>query len=133
MNLVEQAEADLSFTLEDKDTGFGISVVLIDGSGTRYGEADELIVQSTDIGFRIDPQTGVLIVGRTVEINLRLSTLLTVTGGLLPGKITGSEWKAELTNTQTDNQLWTFVVREGAFVDRKLGIYKLTLDIVDTT
>jgi len=51
MNLVEQAEADLSFTLEDKTSGFGVSVVLIDLSGTRYGEDDELIVQSTDIGF----------------------------------------------------------------------------------
>ena len=128
MNIVEQAEADLSFTLEDENSGFGISVVLIDISGTRYGENDELIVQSTDIGFGIDPQTGVLMDGGTAEINLRLSTLLTVTSGVLPEK----GWKAEITNEKTDNQLYTFELRD-KFVDRKLGIFKMALTLVDTT
>ncbi len=128
MNIVEQAEADLSFTLEDENSGFGISVVLIDPSNNRYGENDELIVQSTDIGFGIDPQTGVLMDGGTAEINLRLSTLLTVTSGVLPEK----GWKAEITNVKTDNQLYTFELRD-KFADRKLGIFKMALTLVDTT
>ena len=128
MNLVEQAETDLGFTLEDKSTGFGISIVLIDLSNNRYGENDELIVQSTDIGFGIDPQTGVLMDGGTAEINLRLSTLLTVTSGVLPEK----GWKAEITNEKTDSQLYTFELRD-KFVDRKLGIFKMALTLVDTT
>ena len=128
MNLVEQAETDLSFTLEDKSTGFGIAIVLINPSGTRFGDNDELIVQSTDIGFGIDPQTGVLMDGGTAEINLRLSTLLTVTSGILPEK----GWKAEITNEKTDNQLYTFELRD-KFVDRKLGIFKMALTLVDTT
>ena len=128
MNLVEQAEKDLGFTLEDKSTGFGIAIVLIDKSGTRYGENDELIVQSTDIGFGIDPQTGVLMEGGTAEINLRLSTLLTVTSGVLPEK----GWKAEITNVKTDNQLFTFELRD-KFVDRKIGIFKMALTLVDTS
>ena len=128
MNLVEQAETDLGFTLEDKTSGFGISVVLIDPSNNRFGENDELIVQSTDIGFGIDPQTGVLIDGGTAEINLRLSTLLTVTSGILPEK----GWKVEVTNENTDNQLHTFELRD-KFVDRKLGIFKMALTLVDTT
>ena len=128
MNLVEQAETDLSFTLEDKDTGFGISIVLIDKSGTRYGESDELIVQSTDIGFGIDPQTGVLMDGGTAEINLRLSTLLTVTSGVFPEK----GWKVEINNVETENVNRTFELRD-KFVDRKLGIFKMALTLVDTT
>jgi hypothetical protein len=128
MNIVEQAEADLSFTLEDKTSGFGVAIVLINKSNVRYGEADELIIQSTDIGFRMDPQTGALIVNRTAEINLRLSTLLTVTTNVLPEK----GWKIEITNAQSDNIKWTYALRE-AIIDRKLGIFKMTLALVDTT
>lgn len=128
MNIVEQAEIDLSFTLEDESTGFGISVVLIDTSGTRYGDDGELIVQSTDIGFGIDPQTGVLMDGGTAEVNIRLSTLISVVGSALPEK----GWKAEITNTKTDNQLFTFELRN-KFVDRRVGIFKMALTLVDTT
>ena len=128
MNIIQQAEADLSFILEDKTNGFGIKVVLIALDNTEYGNNDELIVQSTDIGFRIDPQTGALIVGRTAEINFRLSTLISVVGSPLPSR----GWKAKLTNLNTDNQEWLYTLREGAMVDRKLGIFKLILDIVET-
>ncbi len=128
MNLVEQAEADLSFTLEDKDSGFGISVVLIDTSGTRYGDAGELIVQSTDIGFGIDPQTGVLMDGGTAEINLRLSTLISVVGSTLPGK----GWKVEINHEDTEDITRTYELRD-KFVDRKLGIFKMALTLVDTS
>ena len=128
MNIIEQAEADLSFILEDKTNGFGIKVVLIALDNTEYGNNDELIVQSTDIGFRIDPQTGALIVGRTAEINFRLSTLISVVGSPLPSR----GWKAKLTNVDTDNKEWLYTLREGAMVDRKLGIFKLILDIVET-
>ena len=128
MNIVEQAEADLSFTLEDKNSGFGISVILIDTSGTRYGDAGELTGQSTDIGFGIDPQTGVLMDGGTAEINLRLSTLISVVGTTLPEK----GWKAELNHTETENINRTYELRD-KFVDRKQGIFKMALTLVDTT
>lgn len=128
MNLVEQAEADLDFTLEDKDTGFGVAIVLIDTDGNRYGESDELIVQSTDIGFGIDPQTGILLEGGTAEINIRLSTLISVVGATLPGK----GWKVEINNEYTENVTRTFELRDKP-VDTKLGIFKMTLTLVDTT
>ena len=144
MNLVAQAEADLSFTLEDKDNGFGIKIVLIGPDNTRYGDDGELIAQTTDIGFRIDPQTGSLIVGRTAEINLRLSTIISVIGSL-PDKT----WKAELSESQPRDisdgrlrvisdgttrgleivKLWAF--REGALIDRQLGIYKIVLQVLE--
>ena len=128
MNLVKQAEADLSFTLEDKTSGFGIKIVLIALDGTRYGDNDELIGKTTDIGFRIDPQTGSLLVGRTAEVDLRLSTVLSVVGEI---PIRG--WKVELTNVNTDNVLWTFTLREGTADDRKMGIFKMVLNLVETT
>lgn len=128
MNIIEQAEADLSFIVEDKTNGFGIKVVLIAPNNTEYGNNDELIAQSTDIGFRIDPQTGALLVGRTAEINFRLSTLIAVIGSPLPSR----GWKAKLINTETDNQEWLFTLREGAMIDRKIGIFKLILDLVET-
>ena len=123
MNLVEQAEADLSFTLEDKTSGFGIKIVLIALDGTRYGDNDELIGKTTDIGFRIDPQTGTLIVGRTAEVDLRLSTVLDVVGEM---PIRG--WKVEMTSGE---QSWTFTLREGTADDRKMGIFKMVLSMVE--
>ena len=123
MNLVEQAEADLSFTLEDKTSGFGIKIVLIALDGTRYGDDDELIGKTTDIGFRIDPQTGTLIVGRTAEVDLRLSTVLDVVGEM---PIRG--WKVEMTSGE---QSWTFTLREGTADDRKMGLFKMVLNMVE--
>lgn len=123
MNLVEQAEADLSFTLEDKTSGFGIKIVLIALDGTRYGDDDELIGKTTDIGFRIDPQTGSLIVGRTAEVDLRLSTVLSVVGEM---PIRG--WKVEMTSGE---QSWTFTLREGTADDRKMGLFKMVLNMVE--
>ncbi len=123
MNLVRQAEEDLSFTLEDKTSGFGVKIVLIALDGTRYGDDDELIGKTTDIGFRIDPQTGSLIVGRTAEVDLRLSTVLSVVG-----EIPSRGWKVEMTSGE---QCWTFTLREGTADDRKIGLFKMVLNMVE--
>ncbi len=123
MNLVRQAEEDLSFTLEDKTSGFGVKIVLIALDGTRYGDNDELIGKTTDIGFRIDPQTGTLIVGRTAEVDLRLSTVLGCVG-----EIPSRGWKVEMTSGE---QSWTFTLREGTADDRKMGIFKMVLSMVE--
>ncbi len=123
MNLVTQAEADLSFTLEDKTSGFGVKIVLIALDGTRYGDNDELIGKTTDIGFRIDPQTGSLFVGRTAEVDLRLSRVLSVVG-----EIPSRGWKVEMTSGE---QSWTFTLREGTADDRKIGIFKMILNLVE--
>lgn len=126
MNIVEQAEKDLAFTLEDSTNGFGIEIVLIAPDNTEYGNNGELIGQTTDIGFSIDPQTGQLLIGRTAEINFRLSTILSVLGSL-PKR----GWKAKMTNQFTDNAETLFTLREGPVVDRKLGIFKMFLNIVE--
>lgn len=123
MNLVRQAEEDLSFTLEDKTSGFGVKIVLIALDGTRYGDDDELIGKTTDIGFRIDPQTGSLVVGRMAEVDLRLSTVLDCVG-----EIPSRGWKVEMTSGE---QSWTFTLREGTADDRKMGLFKMVLNMVE--
>ena len=117
MNLVTQAEADLSFTLEDEINGFGVPIVLIDPDLNRY----QLSIQSTDIGFLIDPQTGMGVAGRQVEVSIRISTLNGLGGGY-PTK----EWTAEYTDT--NNKAWPISIQQ-VRPDRKLGLYNILMEI----
>jgi type V secretory pathway adhesin AidA len=117
MNLVKQAETDLNFTLEDKDTGFGIALTFKDEQLNTY----DVNVQTTDIGFFIDPLTGQGVDARQVEVSVRISTLNSQGAGY-PNK----NWTVEYTDT--NNKTWTmsiFKVRP----DRKLGIYNLLLEV----
>ena len=71
MNLRELAEQDLGMILEDADTGFGWSIVLTDPDGVSAS----LIGQSQDISLAVDPDTGMLVSGRTATVALRISSL----------------------------------------------------------
>jgi len=126
MNLLEQAEKDLSFTVEDKDNGFGISIIIVNKNGTRYGENGELIAKTQDIGFFIDPGSDVGVQDRTVWIDLRLSTLKTL-GVNIPKTKDG--WKIIYTDKQGDT--WNFAI-ELAAPDRTLGLLKLHLKFLTT-
>lgn len=123
MNIVEQAESDLSFTLEDEKNGFGIPVVLVSPDNTRYGDNGDLIAQTTDISFFIDPGTGVGVRGRIAEVTFRLSTLQNI-GASIPDK---AGWFMKVNDT--GGQEWTWAV-EISDVDRKLGIVKITVGLV---
>jgi hypothetical protein len=125
MNLLELAEENLEFILEDANTGTGIKVVLISPAGTRFGDAGEIIGESNDIGFSIDPETGTAFQGRTIEVNLRLSKVLSA-AGVIPGK----NWKVEIRQPNGEGTTWTFAV-SSAPVDRTLGIIKLWLNFVE--
>lgn len=116
MNLSEQAELDLEFTLEDNINGFGIALVIYDELNNDYS----LNAQTTDIGFFIDPQTGIGVAGRQVEITIRISTL-TNQGAGIPEK----DWKVEYTGT--NKNLWNAYVQQ-VKPDRKLGIYNIILE-----
>lgn len=116
MNLAQQAEADLSFTLEDVDNGFGVALTLTDDSSVDYA----ISVQTTDIGFFMDPETGIGVAGRTVEVVVRISTLAGLGGGY-PSK----DWTGQYTDT--NGSTWAFAVQKNE-PDRKLGVYKLTLE-----
>lgn len=116
MNLNVIAESDLSFTLEDSINGFGVTLIFIDGELNRY----QLNTQTLDIGFFIDPQTGVAVAGRQIEITMRISTLNTLGGGY-PGK----SWSVEYIDT--NGQTWNLKVIENR-PDRKLGVYNMLLE-----
>lgn len=115
MNLNALAESDLATTLEDVDTGFGVALILNDGT-TDY----PLNAQTTDIGFFIDPETGIGVAGRTVEITVRISTLTGLGGGEPKKTWTGSY-------TDTNGNSWNFGVQQGR-PDRKLGIYNILIE-----
>jgi hypothetical protein len=126
-NLYEVAEADLSFTIEDKDNGFGKSIVLISPLDVRYGDDDELISMDTNIGFMIDPETGSLYKGETVEVNLRISTVLALIGSL-PIQAESQEacWKLEVIYEPVSDDPLTFIIKE-IRKDSKLGVLKMFL------
>jgi hypothetical protein len=125
MNLLDQAQQDISFTVEDKDNGFGRAVILQDKSGTRYGENDEIIAKVTDIGFFIDPGNDVGVQGRTTWIELSLSTLATQ-GVNIPE--TGDGWQVFSNDSQ--GQEWPFEIIIAA-PDRTIGLLKLNLKLLD--
>jgi len=124
MNLIEQAERDLDFVLEDKDSGFGVTVVLIDPDQFQY----TIIGQSTDIALMIDPDTGALVRGRTAEITLRLSSVLSACGTIPDKSEDGTGWILQYENINGDE--WTFSIGS-AEVDRKIGVVKFTLELLD--
>ncbi len=122
MNLIEQAEADLEFVLEDAEDGFGAEFTVIAPDGTTA----TIHAQSTDIGVLIDPSTGVGVRGRIAEAVFRLSSLILAFGSI-PGKTeTGTGWKFRSVNT--NGETWEFAI-EQADVDRKLGIVKIILGL----
>jgi len=116
MNIVEQAEKDLSFTLEDINNGFGVALTFIDGELNEYPVA----VQTTDVGFFIDPQTGVGVAGRQVEITVRIKTLTDLGAGY-PSK----SWTALYTDT--NGNAWKLKVQQPR-PDRKLGVYNIIME-----
>jgi len=126
MNLIEQAEKDLSFTMEDKNSGFGFSVVLISPDLIRYGDNQDLIANKTDIGFFIEPGTDVGERGRQIEVCLRISTLINLGAGI-PDR---SGWTIEIENINEDK--WVLEILE-APVDRQIGLVKCFCGVVDVS
>lgn len=126
MNLNTIAESDLSFILEDVDDGFGVAISVTNPLGIQH----TLNGQSNDIGFLIDPSTGVNVIGRNCEIVFRLSTVLS-TLGTIPNKTASNEgWIFAFSNT--NNQIWNFGLLD-CMVDRKLGVVKMILELLDVS
>lgn len=118
MNMVEQAEKDLSFTLEDSISGFGVALQFQDNSQILQN----VICQTTDIGFFYDMDTEAGAVGKTVEVVARLSTLNTLN---IP--------------TITKSTVLKYVTTAGdifdmnplhILTDTKIGVVKLILEVL---
>ena len=71
MNLRMLAESDLGMIQEDSTNGFGWPFVLVSPDGL----ASNLTGLTNDISLAVDPDTGLLISGRTASVSLRISTL----------------------------------------------------------
>lgn len=126
MGLREIAEADLSFILEDKDTGFGWDIVITDPAGT----VGNLVGSSTDISQLIDPDTGHAVSGRLATVTVRISSLTTEGLGL-PVSIADASIKPWLVAFDDINgNGHTFKVAESN-PDRALGVITLILEIYE--
>lgn len=118
MNLIEQAEKDLSITLEDKDNGFGVALQFQDNTKAYV----ELICQTTDIGFFQDMDTGMGIIGRNVEIVFRLSSSIALN---IPYPT-----KQMIVKYFTTAGIESKLQVQDIAPDRKMGVIKLTMEIV---
>lgn len=118
MNLNLQAEKDLEFTLEDSKYGFGILLNFYDNDLNEF----PLIAQTTDIGFFIDPQSGVGVAGRQVEVSIRINSLELLGGGYPCKK---DNWTVGYVDT--NNKTWKTKIQQNR-PDRKIGIYNLLLE-----
>ena len=127
MNLINQAIADQSFTLKDKDNGFGSKVVFISPSGTRYGDNDEIIGRANDIGLSIDPDTGTLIVGRSFELDVSRSDILNVIG-----EIPTENWRCEIEDTVSEKTYFCHP-DSGPAEDRTLQMCRYKMKGIKTT
>lgn len=121
MNIVAQAESDLSFTLEDELNGFGIPFTLVDPDKDEY----IMIGQTTDIGFFIDPNTGVGVEDRIAEIVFRLSTFKSAGGSEYPKRSTG--WFIKDVSINGIETTVNYAVQVPQ-IDRKLGIMKIIVN-----
>ena len=116
MNLNLIAENDLSFTLEDNVNGFGVNLIFTDENNKEY----PVVMQTTDIGFFLDLQSGIGVTGRQVEVHGRIKTITELANDL-PSR----NWQVKYTDTNEKEWLCNIA---NVIPDRKLGIYRLILE-----
>ena len=119
------AENDLAFIVEDGVTGFGWPIILTDQSEVQHS----LTGFSNDISQVIDPDTGQVVSGRLATVALRISSVLTATGGIYPVGIADESVKPWLVTFEDVNEIETitFKVIESN-PDRALGLIILQLE-----
>lgn len=121
MNILEQAEADLQFTLEDKENGFGVEFEFTDEENELK---ESVICNCSDIGMLIDINAGAAVSSRQVEINARIKTLKEL-GFDYPK----NSWQVKYSNV--NNEVFTFAIKE-IRPDRTLGVYNFLLELIKT-
>jgi hypothetical protein len=112
MNLNSIAEADLAFTLEDVDNGFGVELFFHD-----LDEGEQPVnCMTTDISYFVDPQTGEGISSRQVEITCRISTIeskqIPIRKGLFVKHYdtAGNEYKSCIKKSNYDRKLGVITI-----------------------
>jgi hypothetical protein len=119
MNILQQAEEDLAFTLEDKENGFGVEFTF---------EADNLSEKincnCSDIGLLLDLSSGATVSSRQVEIAARIKTLNSLNFGYPK-----NSWLVKYRNV--NNEEFCFAIKE-IRPDRTLGVYNFVLELIKT-
>ena len=115
MNIIEIVESDLAFTLEDTKTGFGVSLTFY----TAVGLPVAIPCQTTDISYFVDPETGVGVQSRTVEITGRITTF--DSNDISPAKDDIVKYY------DTKKTEYKTCIKK-IMPDRKLGVYKIILE-----
>lgn len=119
MNLIQQAEEDLKFTLEDKDNGFGVEFEFVD----EENELSESInCNCSDIGLLLDLSSATAVSTRQVEITARIKTLKELNFGYPK-----NSWQVKYKNV--NNEVFYFAIKE-IRPDRTLGVYNFVLELL---
>lgn len=121
MDLHQIAEDDLAVTLE----GDGQTITLTDPTGATA----DLQSISNDISLLIDPETGIPVSGRNVNLALRISSVRAAGFELPKGIEEGAvvPWLVDYT-TVNGNQIKAKVMASNP--DRAIGIITLRLELV---
>jgi hypothetical protein len=109
------AENDLAQTLEDPDSG--TPYTLIDPSGVEF----PVIGTFGDVGFLLNPDTGLPVEGRSITAAYRMKTLAELTADI-PSK----GWKAKARDL-SGKEYVLYIVRYEP--DRTMGIGRITLAV----
>jgi hypothetical protein len=116
MGIREEAESDLAEILEDTD-GAGTPYILVDKEGVEYPVCGTY----GDIGYKISPDTGIPVLGRTITATYRIRTLREQTE-----KTPEQGWKVKANDLYGNEQI-LFVTKFEA--DKTIGIGRLKLGI----
>lgn len=123
MNFLDIAQQDKSFTLKDKDFGFGTEITLTDPS--LFSAV--VIGRTNDISFAIDPNTGVAVSARTATIAIDMQELEEKGFSSFPAYQSDKTKKPWIVKwTDQLGKTHTFTILE-ANPDRTLGILLCTL------
>jgi hypothetical protein len=114
--LSARASADLKRIIEDGN-GIGTPYTLIDKDGKEY----PLVGSFGDIGSLIDPVSGEVIQGRTIEATCHMQTIIAAAG-----RIPERGWKTRVTGFD-GKELDLFVWRNET--DRTIGLCRMALSL----
>lgn len=124
MNLRQQAENDLGFILEDNLAGFGWPITLTDPNGT----SSPLTGASNDISQVIDPETGVVVSGRSASVALRVASIFEAGFNSLPIGVADSSskpWLVQFNDINGNSHTFKIIQTNP---DRTLGIVTCILE-----
>lgn len=123
MGLREQAEADLGMIVENTSE-WGWPITLTDPDG----KTEQLVGLSNDISLAVDPDTGMLVSGRTATVALRISTLRTKGFAENPKNIPDSNRRPWVVGFKDINQVPNLFKVIKSNPDRAIGVITLILE-----